>query len=433
MDDQSPIGIDFDSSRRTFLRLVAATGVLAGTSAPALAQTQPILLDGSRDAWVGRSPASISGRQNPTLQLQAGETYTLTWTNIDGRPHNFVITDGGGTEILRTDILTTEGETQTVEFEATEAMQTYYCEVHPNSMRGTISRGNAGTNSAIQVSEAFSAGRLSGAQERPDTVETAAAGATLLGLNSDGTELHYSLLVADIDAATQAHIHLGAADKNGPPVAFLFGVQNEQGAFVGPLDSGISGSGVFGSGSITAENLVGPLAGESLDTLLSRLRDGTAYVNVHTEQNPAGEIRGQIQSVDSVSVDLQEQVDASLSTEQGLTTATQATLDVSAGGQQATPGAGQSGSRSGVIDISYEGTVGPGSRITITAAIDGEPVTDADVYVKDGNGDRRLVGQTDQNGQFVVVVPATGDKAGELNVKVRKGELEGELEVENGR
>ncbi|MBX0297997.1 hypothetical protein [Haloarcula nitratireducens] len=70
-----------------------------------------------------------------------------------------------------------------------------------------------------------------------------------------------------------------------------------------------------------------------------------------------------------------------------------------------------------MIDISYEGTVGPGNRITITATIDGDPVTDADVCVKDGNGDRRLVGQTDQGGQFVVVVPATGDKAGELNVR----------------
>ncbi|MBX0293909.1 CHRD domain-containing protein [Haloarcula nitratireducens] len=433
MDDKSSIGGDLDSSRRTFLRLVAATGALAGTSATALAQTQPISLDGSRDGWVGRSPASISGTQNPTLQLRAGETYTLTWTNIDGRPHNFVITDGSGSEIFRTDILMTEGETQTVEIEATEAMQTYYCEVHPNSMRGTISTGNSGGNSALQVSEAFSAGRLSGTQERPDPVETAAAGATLLGLDQDGTELHYSLLVADIDAATQAHIHLGAADENGPPVAFLFGAQDEQGAFTGPLDSGISGTGVFGRGSITDENLVGPLAGESLDALLSRLRDGTAYVNVHTEQNPAGEIRGQIQSADSVRVALREQVDASLSTGQGLTTTTQATLDVSAGGQQAAPNAGQSGSRSGAIDISYEGTVGPGNRITITATIDGDPVTNADVYVKDGNGDRRLVGQTDQDGQFVVVVPATGDKAGELNVQVRKGELEGELEVENGR
>ncbi len=48
------------------------------------------------------------------------------------------------------------------------------------------------------------------------------------------------------------------------------------------------------TGTITRENLVGPLQGHSLRTLIRQMRSGNAYVNVHTRQNPNGEMRGQI-------------------------------------------------------------------------------------------------------------------------------------------
>jgi hypothetical protein len=32
----------------------------------------------------------------------------------------------------------------------------------------------------------------------------------------------------------------------------------------------------------------------TFDSLMTRLNNGTAYVNVHTRRNPGGEIRGQI-------------------------------------------------------------------------------------------------------------------------------------------
>jgi hypothetical protein len=40
--------------------------------------------------------------------------------------------------------------------------------------------------------------------------------------------------------------------------------------------------------------LVGPLAGATLDDLIEEFKADNAYVNVHTEQYPAGEVRGQI-------------------------------------------------------------------------------------------------------------------------------------------
>ncbi len=124
---------------------------------------------------------------------------------------------------------------------------------------------------------------LTGASEVPP-VDTDAVGQAVLRLSRDGTELHYRLIVANIDDVTQAHIHVGAEDGNGPVVAFLFGFVAE----------GVTTNGVLATGTITSDDLVGPLAGMSLADLVAALDSGGAYVNVHTLANPGGEIRGQI-------------------------------------------------------------------------------------------------------------------------------------------
>jgi hypothetical protein len=38
------------------------------------------------------------------------------------------------------------------------------------------------------------------------------------------------------------------------------------------------------------------MAGKQLTDLVTAMRNGEIYVNIHTEQNPNGEIRGQITS-----------------------------------------------------------------------------------------------------------------------------------------
>jgi hypothetical protein len=52
--------------------------------------------------------------------------------------------------------------------------------------------------------------------------------------------------------------------------------------------------GVLARGTITEADLVGPLAGQPLSALVEAIRSGNAYVNVHTVDHPAGEIRGQL-------------------------------------------------------------------------------------------------------------------------------------------
>jgi hypothetical protein len=53
-------------------------------------------------------------------------------------------------------------------------------------------------------------------------------------------------------------------------------------------------NGVSINGSIAANNLEGPMQGKTVAELIDAIKNNTTYVNVHTEQNPDGEIRGQL-------------------------------------------------------------------------------------------------------------------------------------------
>jgi glucose/arabinose dehydrogenase len=95
-------------------------------------------LEAITGGWEGTAPSSIGGTTNPTLALEAGERYRVIWTNGDGAPHDFVVLDADGNRLVGTDVYDTQGETQELEFEATEAMTQYYCSIHPNTMRGRV-------------------------------------------------------------------------------------------------------------------------------------------------------------------------------------------------------------------------------------------------------------------------------------------------------
>lgn len=135
-------------------------------------------------------------------------------------------------------------------------------------------------------------GRLTGAAERPNPVTTGASGdfvaevrdtATIGGKKDSLAVLRFELVVSNINAATMAHIHAGGPEVAGPIMVFLFN---------GPT-TGSGFTGILSSAEITRRSAFN--APFNLDSVLTRMRNGTAYVNVHTTANPGGEIRGQLQ------------------------------------------------------------------------------------------------------------------------------------------
>ncbi|MGH9173397.1 MAG: CHRD domain-containing protein, partial [Vicinamibacterales bacterium] len=121
---------------------------------------------------------------------------------------------------------------------------------------------------------------LDGSNELPPTNSDASGEAVFLYDAEDGV-VEFQLALADITGMTAAHIHRGQSNVNGPVLVLLDDVPNPspQGAFTGVI------SGVF----TEAE-----LEGLGIEELVYLMATGNAYVNVHTLENPDGEIRGQI-------------------------------------------------------------------------------------------------------------------------------------------
>jgi hypothetical protein len=124
---------------------------------------------------------------------------------------------------------------------------------------------------------------LTGFEEVPPVNNTSAIGVAEFKLGQDN--IMYIVNVTDIENVTAAHIHSGQVGENGPIVITLFKEDTPTTAMT---------TGVLSEGNITATNLEGPMAGKLLSNLTSAMQNEQTYVNVHTQQNPNGEIRGQI-------------------------------------------------------------------------------------------------------------------------------------------
>lgn len=102
------------------------------------AGTTTFRLGGETEGWTGVEPEAIAGETNPTLELRAGTTYEFVWDNLDGEEHELILADEDGEEVEASAASETEGESVSLEFTASEDLAEYFCEYHPESMRGEI-------------------------------------------------------------------------------------------------------------------------------------------------------------------------------------------------------------------------------------------------------------------------------------------------------
>ncbi len=109
---------------------------------------------------------------------------------------------------------------------------------------------------------------LTGAAERPGPGDPDGTGTATLRVNAGQNQVCYTINVANIDAATLAHIHRGAAGAAGPVVV----------TFDPPADGS-------SEGCVSVDR--------SLAQELIRAPEGF-YVNVHNAAFPPGAIRGQL-------------------------------------------------------------------------------------------------------------------------------------------
>jgi hypothetical protein len=116
-----------------------------------------------------------------------------------------------------------------------------------------------------------------------------------LKLDRSSQTLTFTLKYQNLSAAvTQAHIHFGKVHTPGGVMVFF--CSNLPTAPAGTQPCPANGGTV--TGTLTAANLLA-VAGQNVpagnfDAIADALVNDTAYVNVHTTNFPAGEIRGQI-------------------------------------------------------------------------------------------------------------------------------------------
>ncbi len=149
--------------------------------------------------------------------------------------------------------------------------------------------------------------RLRGLNEVPP-VATQATGSFSATLSSDGSTLTYKETYNNLNAQILfSHIHFGFPREATGIMVFLCGpaagaMGGPPAGFPNPPACPDATSGTV-TGTLTAANVVGPNAqgitpGADFTKVVQALREGAAYVNVHTSRSPSGEIRGQVQAGD---------------------------------------------------------------------------------------------------------------------------------------
>lgn len=120
---------------------------------------------------------------------------------------------------------------------------------------------------------------LTGSEEVPPVQTNATAMAEISAYTVAGDSITYSVKAMNIKDVTAGHIHLGKQGENGPIVFTMF-------KYDPPRNE------VSETGKITADKLEGPMKGKQVSDLALAGSNGSLYMNIHTVENPNGEIRG---------------------------------------------------------------------------------------------------------------------------------------------
>lgn len=126
------------------------------------------------------------------------------------------------------------------------------------------------------------AATLSQTGETPTPKPTQASGNATFVWN--GTSLTGTLVIQNMDSVTAAHIHAPAQPGQAAGVVLPL--------YTTPIIPHVGAAQTLVSKTFVQADISSTTI--SMDSLVTLMKTGQAYVNVHTKLNPAGEIRGQI-------------------------------------------------------------------------------------------------------------------------------------------
>jgi len=142
---------------------------------------------------------------------------------------------------------------------------------------------------------------LTGYEETPAAVSTTGRGEFTATIDADSDAILYTETYSGLQGTvTQSHIHVGQPGVSGSVVIFL--CQTETNVDPTGLAPPCPQEGTV-SGTITAANVIAgsipsqQLVAGDLAAVITAIRAGAAYANVHTTPSPGGEIRGQIRTI----------------------------------------------------------------------------------------------------------------------------------------
>jgi hypothetical protein len=149
---------------------------------------------------------------------------------------------------------------------------------------------------------------LNGFKEAAAPISTTGTGTFSATINKDETEIDYELTFANLEGdVRQAHIHIGYPQNSGGIVLWLCDSPTNQSPSATTPECTQNDPGNLRAGHVTgtltaadvqtqtANGIAGPA---EWSEVVSLIRAGRTYANVHSVKFPSGEIRSQIDSGD---------------------------------------------------------------------------------------------------------------------------------------
>ncbi len=253
--------------------IVSAAGVVTGIAPGSTVITTSLTKDGVTSTGTATvavtapapSPATATiaattGRLFTPASTTVGVGANVTW-DISTLTHNVTFSTAGAPTNIPNSVSVLV--TRTFPTAGTFA---YMCTLH-SGMTGEI----------IVAPTAFFAPTINGANERPTPNTTTGNGSAVFTVS--GSTVAYTVAFQGLTSApTGLHIH---APANSTAAAAVI---------VDLLTTPQTNTNGVLTGTFSATNIRN--AGVSLDSLFVLMRNGNAYVNIHTAANPGGEVRG---------------------------------------------------------------------------------------------------------------------------------------------